>query len=1037
MLKHPEVTERRIARALGRVRRLIYPERLPLNVEAFEVPGEPMEPAEAVCQSFTPFATGGLWGELWGTVWFHFSGTIPPAWKGREVVALVRLADSGRPEGFTAEGLVWQNGVPTRALNVNRADVPITPKARGGETFSFHVEAAANSVGDDYAIPAPTNVDPEGRRLFKLACAELACFDREAWDFYQDMRLACEAMRALPENEPRRGQLRYALNATVNILEASDEAPLRRARRPLTDVLTRGNGDSVHRVSAIGHAHIDTAWLWPLRETIRKCARTFSTALAYMEAYPDYVFGCSQAQQYAWMKMYYPTIFDGIRKAVRRGQWEPIGSMWVEPDCNIPSGESLIRQIIRGKAFFLEEFGIETREAWIPDVFGYAASLPQIFRKAGIDLFVTAKMSWSQFNRFPHHTFLWEGIDGSRIFTHFPPAETYNGSMQPGELLESVRNFQDHDRATRSLYAYGFGDGGGGPTRDMLEAAKRLRDFEGLPRVHQEKVSDFFRKALKDARDLPVWVGELYLELHRGTYTTQARTKRNNRKCEALLHDAEWLEAVATTLSVPDSFGPATEPPPARHDTGGRTPLERAWNLLLLNQFHDIIPGSSIGRVYEDSERDYETIRSLVEPGLRGAGEAIAGLVDTAGCSRPFVVFNTSGHAREEVISLPGDEPCFVSVPPCGYSVIDAGRRRPVGSHAQPVFVREHSGAIEIDNGLLDIVIDAGGCLASAYDLRTARQVLAPGAVGNVFQLHPDFPNKHDAWDVDVFYRENVRDLREADRLTIAEQHPLRVAVRVERRFGRSTLSQRIILRAGSPRIDFETEVDWREEHRFLKVAFPVNVRSMRATYEIPFGHVERPTHENTSWDLARFETCAHRWADLSEGDYGVALLNDCKYGYDIRGNVLRLSLLRAPREPDPAADVGRHVFTYALLPHRAGCRHGGVIAEACALNQPLRSVPVEEGAGSLARQGSFFEVDRPGVVIDTVKRAEKDHGIIVRLYEAYGTRGRVCLRTAFLARRVHLTDLLERPQEELAMEGKAVTFDIGPFEIVTLRFLK
>ncbi|MDD5349707.1 MAG: alpha-mannosidase, partial [Chthoniobacteraceae bacterium] len=837
------------------------------------------------------------------------------------------------------------------------------------------------------------------------------------------------------------GELAYALNESLNLLDFGDPATIAAARGALAPVLAKKNGGTVHQISAIGHAHIDSAWLWPLRETIRKCARTFSTAVDYMERYPDYVFGCSQAQQYAWMKAYYPGVFAKIKERVKRGQWEPIGSMWVEADCNLASGESLIRQILLGKRFFKEEFGYEPHDAWLPDVFGYSAALPQIYTKCGIDLFVTQKISWNQFNKFPHHTFLWEGLDGTRIFTHFPPADTYNGEMDPASLVFNVRNFKEHGRASRSLYVYGYGDGGGGPTVAMLEQAQRARDLDGLPQVQLERVADFAKKAKEDARDLPVWAGELYLELHRGTYTTQARTKRGNRKSEFLLRDAEFLDALSLVLA-PQRQENAADPARAVYDvTGLHAPganrhaaaLERAWKLLLLNQFHDIIPGSSIGWVYEDSARDYETIAQLGTSVVDSSFAALDGLIDTSAFQEPLRIVNTLGFERGEVVELPNGEFTKVHVPSAGYTVIDAAKPLPAAD--QPVSVRQENGTVTLANGILTVSVAANGLITSLRDEEAGgREVLAPGAEANLFQLHPDKPNAWDAWDVDPFYRERVKDLREADRVEVLESRPLRAVLRIERSFGKSRIVQDMILSAGSRRIDFDTRIEWNEDHQLLKVAFPVAVHSLRATYETQFGHVERPTHYNTSWDLARFEVCAHKWADLSEPGYGVALLNDCKYGYDIHDNVLRLSLLRAPSSPDPTADRGAHRFVYSLLPHPGDFRQGGVIEEAYKLNVPLRSgrLPVQKGA--LPSAQSFFQVDQPGIMLESVKLAEDGADVVARFYEAHGARGTCTVHTTLPVGAAARTDLLENDLEPLACENGSIRFGFRPFEIVTLK---
>jgi len=1039
MLKHPRITEDRIACAMGLIKERIYTDAIPLAIEACPQKGEPVFPARIPETGYQPFQVGESWGPAWSTTWFRFRGTVPVEWEGRSVVARVRLTRGGG-EGFTAEGLVWRNGSPARAINVNRAEVPIAAPALGGEEVDFVVEGAANpgahltpwgNVGKD--ADKPRHV---------LDMAELACYDIQAFGLHQDLLVVHGAMMEMPEGTPRRGQLLRGANAAMNTLDPMDASTFGLAREALREVLGKKNGDTAHEISAVGHAHIDTAWLWPLRETIRKCARTFSTQLAYMKENPEYVFCCSQAQQYAWMKEYYPEIFEGIREAVKRGQWEPVGSMWIEVDCNIPSGEAIVRQIVHGKNFFLDEFGLETRDCWLPDVFGYSASMPQVLEKAGVDSFLTQKISWNQFNQFPHHTFLWEGIDGTRVFSHFPPADTYNGRFLPKELAFNVSNFKEHDRANRSLYVFGFGDGGGGPTLEMLAAAARVKDFEGLPKVKLEKASDFFAKAKADARDLPVWVGELYFERHRGTYTTQARNKKGNRKSEILLREAELFDVLAGRAAYQVRAGVVEDHRApydviARHATTPAGYLDRAWKLLLLNQFHDIIPGSSIGWVYQDSVADYAAISQLAHAVVEPARQAVIERIDTAGAARPVIAFNTSGFARNEVVSLPDGTPIHIEAPASGYAVTDAADQSPVGSFAHPVQVTDRARLLTIDNGMLRLSIDrTTGHLHGIRDNRRHREVLAPGQAGNVFQLHQDLPINWDAWDVDVYYLEKREEVGGLTAIELVEQTELRAVVRIERKFGASSIVQHIAMCAGSARIDFDTEVEWQEEHKFLKVAFPVNVHSPRATYEIQYGHTERPTHFNTSWDIARFEVCAHKWADLSEGDYGVALLNDCKYGYDIHGNVMRLSLLRSSTAPDPQADRGHHEFVYSLLPHSGGFREGGVIEQAYALNMPLHVVETEPRKGALPARKSFFEVDRPGVVIEAVKHAEHDESVIVRLYEAHGSRGPVTLTTALPVKYAFYADLMERTGAPVECEKGVIDFTVKPFEIVTFKLI-
>lgn len=1033
MLKHPALTENRLRLALPRIEALIYPESAPIDAALWEVHGEPVPFEKARRAKFAPCTVGHRWGGRWDTAWFRFRGTVPKAWKGREVVARVRLSSTGH-EGFTAEGLVYRDGRIDRAINLKRDEVEIARRAKGGEKFEFLLEAAANRSLIPRKLESDLNLPKyDGEPEYQLERAELATFDRAAFDFYYDFKVGVEAIEVLPENSPRRGELVYALNAALNALEAPGGGNLRAAAAILKPVLARRNGGLVHTISAVGHAHLDTAWLWPLRETIRKCARTFSTALDYMEKYPEYVFVCSQAVHYEWMKVYYPEIFARIKKAVKRGQWEPVGSMWIEPDCNLASGESLVRQILHGKRFFREEFGYETKDVWLPDVFGYAASMPQIMKKSGIDYFLTQKISWSQFNKFPHHTFEWEGIDGTRIFTHFPPADTYNAQTGPKELAKNVNNFREHDRATRSLLVYGWGDGGGGPDIEHLEKARRLRDFDGLPKLEQEKALTFFEKAAADAKDLPLWVGELYLEFHRGTYTTQAKTKRGNRKSELLLRDAEFFDAVGALL-VPDRKEIVADPERAVYDVTGiggdpnshRAALLRAWRLVLLNQFHDIVPGSSIHWVYLDAARDYETIRQLGESVRDSALGSLAAAIDSSEFSAPVLVANTLGFPRREVVEIDGT-PQWVEAPACGYQVQEAGGAAP----ANPVSIRTKGRSHVIDNGLVRVTIDAKGNVSSLFDLRAGREALS--GAGNVFQLHTDIPNAWDAWDVDVFYKETSVTIDGLEKVEVVEKGGLRAVVRIVRTFGDSRIDQRIVVNADSARVDFETKVDWHECRKLLKVAFPVNVRAMNATYEIQYGQVERPTHANTSWDLARFEVCAQRWADLSEPGFGVAILNDCKYGHDIQGSTMRLSLLRAPISPDPVADRGSHEFTYAILPH-AGGDLVEVRRQAAALNTPLIVRTLQPAKGALPASQALFTVDRPGVAIEVVKRAEDGKGLIVRLYEAEGGRGPATLTTTLPVKKAWITNLLEENETAVPLRDGTVRLEFQPFEIVTLR---
>jgi alpha-mannosidase len=697
------------------------------------------------------------------------------------------------------------------------------------------------------------------------------------------------------------------------------------------------------------------------------------------------------------MRERYPSIYEGIQRKVAGGQWEPVGAMWVEPDCNLPSGEALARQLLHGKRFFMREFDFEPENVWLPDVFGYPASLPQLIAASGCKFFLTQKLSWNETNKPAHHTFMWEGIDGTRIFTHFPPADTYNGDFSAGEVVRSAAHFKDQERSSRSLYLFGRGDGGGGPEPEMIESAHRLSRLAGAPGIELSRAADFFEGASNEAHDLTTWVGELYFELHRGTYTSQSRTKLLNRRAEQALREAEmWSVARGQSYPAED--------------------LDRAWKQLLTNQFHDILPGSSIDWVYEDAERE---LAAVIETATRLTSTALESL---AGAGDDLAVFNVNSHPRCEVVEV-GDRLLIAEAPSCGWAALDPA----AVSHEQPVVVADD----RIENGLLRVLWDERGLLTSIWDKAAGREVLAAGGRGNLLQLYEDNPARWDAWDIDGDYQNHGVDLLELSRQEVEVAGGLRGAVRFTREFGRSRLSQRMVLDAGSRVLRFECEVDWREEHKLLKVAFPVAVHSTRATYEIQFGHVERTTHTNTSWDQARFEVCGHRWADLGEAGYGVALLNDCKYGYDIRGSVMRLSLLRAPTHPDPHADQGAHRFTYALMPHPGDFREAGVIAAGEDLNAPLR---ITRGGIAPGKVRSLIEVDTAQVIVEAIKRAEDSDATVVRLYEAWGGRCKARLRFTVPVVRAFLCDLLERELDQVTVRDSVIDLELTPFKILTLK---
>jgi alpha-mannosidase len=1014
MQKHPEISRQRLqlfASERG-LRGRIYPQRAPVSLSVYSA-ADRIPYAEALSGGFHLTQVGEVFGPAWSTHWFKVDILIPSEWAGQEVHF---LWDS------SSEACVWRDGQPVQGLTGSgpsfnerrpiRSAYRLAASARGGERICLYVEMACNTL---------FGIDP--LNIFPLKQAEIAVFDHEAWDLLWDFVIIADMAQHLPANTPRAGQALYAANRMVNMCNLDDRNTWPRAREIVIEFFSDHNGDSQHQISAIGHAHIDTAWLWPLAETQRKCYRTFSTALRLMDDYPNYKFACSQAQQYAWMKESQPALYQQMTERVKDGRFVPVGGTWVEPDCNLTSGESLVRQFLHGQRFFQQEFGLTCNEFWSPDAFGYSAVLPQILRGVGIQYFITQKLSWNQFNKPTNHTFLWEGLDGSRVLAHFLPVDTYNAMADVRDVLHNVSNFKEHERARESLMEFGYGDGGCGPTPEMLEQLQRMGDIDGLPRVQIRSPQEFYRRCVADLKDPVTWVGEFYNEFHRGTYTNQARNKRFNRKSEFLLHNIEFVSALAHALQK--SAYPDLE-------------LDRLWKLVLLNQFHDIIPGSSITQVYAESATQYEDI---LNSGTELLDQSLAVLLGRQG-TKHIAAINTLSAARTEVVELPVDIPtsqkaaggkslAVISAPGLGYTIL-THRQLNNGASLEPTRVSETTDTLVLENGYIQAVFQRDGRLISLVDKSIQREAIEPGKAANNFVLFDDEPLGNDAWDVDIFHLEKRYEVGAAKSSRIIEVGPLRAAIEFEYTLGNhSQLKQVVSLTCVSARLDFATEVDWHEHRRFLKVEFPLNIHSDYATYEIQFGHIRRSTHFNTSFDLARFEVWAHRWADLSEPGFGVALLNDCKYGYSTQKNVMRLSLLRSVSyPPDPVADMGQQQFRYALLPHSRSFYEAGVIEEGFRFNVPLLVSTSDHGSA----EATFFSVDRPAVVIDTVKKAEDSNALIVRIYEAHGSRGPVRFSSPLPVTAVSRCNLSEEDEIPMTWSDGGVNLEILPFQIVTLK---
>jgi alpha-mannosidase len=998
-------------------------------------------------EAWADFQVGDSWGGYDVVAWFRARVPIPPEWQKRKLALrfLVGPRDGG---DSTAETMLYVNGRPLQAIDVWHEEAWLPPELLQEGEITVALKAWSGVLG----VP--------DRRRFKVA--DLVWLDEGAERLFVLADTVLQAVKSLNEADLRRVRLLQALNEAFYRIDftksgsASFYNSLLAAGDQLAGSLAELACDEMKpTVTAVGHAHIDMAWLWRLSHTREKAARTFATVLHLMRQYPEYRFVHSSPQLYLYLKEDYPDIFAAVRDKIAGGEWEVTGATWIEPDTNLPGGESLVRQFLYGIRTVRQEFGVDMKLLWLPDVFGYSYALPQIIRKCGVRYFMTTKISWSQFNRFPYDTFRWRGLDGTEVLTHFvtTPEETswfytYNGQLRPPDVQGIWQQYRQKEVNDDLLFLFGWGDGGGGPTREMLETARLLANLPGLPQVRLGKAEPYFA-ALEERvtqRQLPVWDGELYLEYHRGTYTSQAYNKRANRLSEILYHKAEWLNAMADTLT-----GEAAYPAAA---------LQQGWQLILLNQFHDILPGSSIRQVYEDSRQDYDQIAAIGREALADAQQRI--VAGVAGGEEQLLVFNPLPWSRDSLVELPWSEqmagktilnpdgrpsPLQWVENEQGHRLLLEARELPaLGYQAYPLALPPPESAPcelvvtpqRLENGYYRLELNEQGQLVSLFDKQAGREVLAPGCRANVLQVFEDKPLAYDAWDIDIYYQEKMREIGELVAADVEEEGPLRGVLRLQWRYYDSTLSQRLTIYYRSPRIDFRTQVDWQEQQTLLKVAFPLNVRTSRATFEIQFGAIERPTHWNTSWDYARFEQVGHKWVDLSEGNYGVALLNDCKYGHDVKDNVLRLTLIKSAVRPDPLADRGRHDFTYSLLPHRGDWRQSPVVNEAYALNYPslpLLVEPVGELPGPLPTRYSFAAVDSDHVIIESVKKAEDDDAWIIRLYECKQYRAEdVTLTLGRPIRRAAACNLIEEEESDVTYDGRQLAFAIAPYEIKSFK---
>lgn len=1028
MLKHRDLTVRRIGRFTRRLQNYIYTNPRPLKL-SYLYSKEPIAFREARKGKFKAISVGTEWGTQFDCAWFQIKGIVPKSFRGRNVVAIIDLggeaclfSKTGKPlQGLTAKFPESHGG-----FIGSKKEIKLFEQAKGGEVVDLMLDAGANLLLGQ-------------QRICEINKAEICEFSETAHKLYHEYRFLEMFMQALPEDS-RQGQLILrSLNDVCNMISEFSEAEMTKARERLSVELKRPAVDSALSVTAIGHAHMDVAWLWPLRETVRKCGRTFATALRMMEEYPDYHFGASQPHLYQMTKDNYPALYKEIKAAVKAGRWEVQDGMWVESDCNIPSGESFVRQVLHGKRFYQQEFGIDVKHLWLPDVFGYSAALPQILKQSGIDYFTTHKLNWNQFNQFPHHTMYWQGIDGTKIFSHFMTGNDYNVPSTPQSFMNFESKNKDGDRTDHALCLFGIGDGGGGPGRTHIEWTKLAENLQGLPKVTMEKAADFFPKAEANSRDLLTWVGELYFEYHRGTYTTQALVKKMNRRLELLIREVEF------------SFSRLP------HRMASRYPckqLERIWKVILLNQFHDIIPGSSITRVYDEAHIQYREAEKELTKLLEQADSLYAKSIDTGNVEGAIVLSNSLSWDRYAVVKLAGEKrtkwesaegsPLIsqrvkggvmvaADVPMMGAAIIYATEKMAVVPNALSV------SELSLENEVFRIDLHPKGGIRRVFDKQQKREVLNGGR-GNHFSLYEDLPLDYEAWDIDAYYLEKEPSHPELISSEVVDQGPLMVSVKQVYRAGSYSIVQFIKLysqgNSQSRLIEFETEIDWNESQKMLRVDFPVNVYASEANYEIQFGHVARPTHSNTSWDMAKFEVVAHKWADISQPNYGVAILNDCKYGHRIQGNTISLNLLRSPLSPDPKADRHKHQFKYAIYPHVGTHIEARVVNVASEFNVPARFIKAIPSAGELESVGSFISCSSDNVIIDTIKQAEDGQDIIIRMYESAGIDCNVDITTGSKYQQICEVDLMEQNEkrQKTKNKGQTVKLKFTPFQIRTLK---
>ena len=946
--------------------------------------------------------------------WIRSSFKTPPAKPDVSYYIKCTTGLEGQWDATNPQGLIYLNGEMVQGVDTNHTEIYLEPDTEYVMHNYFYVGLVQNSVA------------------LNMAMYEL---DEKSEQLYYDIRVPYEVAMMLHSNDDAHETILPLLEQTCNIIDfrkprsdeyiASVSEAIRFINTEFYQKVCSEEGKPI--VDCIAHTHIDIEWLWTRAQTKEKIQRSFTNALALMKKYPEFKFMLSQPELYRYLKEEAPEKYQELKLLVSEGRWEPEGAMYVEADCNLASGESLIRQIYQGKKFFKDEFDVDCKILFLPDVFGYSAALPQILNKSGIRHFVTSKIAWNETNTMPVDTFMWEGLDGSEIFTNFITTQdykgfnpdritTYVGFMTPSHVKGTWNKFIEKQYSNHALTTYGYGDGGGGPTKEMLEKQRRMaRGIPGMPVTklptlleHLDTKREQFDTSCQKLRRTPRWVGELYLEFHRGTYTSIGKNKRANRKSEFALSQAESISYVGSM------FG-------CDYDADG---LYNTWNRVLHNQFHDIIPGSSIKEVYDGTDIDYKEILQYTDNVINKNIDYIAANINTDG---GVLVYNPSGFERKGVAQIDGKTvELNDTVAPFGFKVVKDVKEVP------EVTVN----GLTAENKFYKMTLDNSGRIVELFDKSAHRQVLKSGEFGNEFQAFEDIPRVYENWELTDYYKQKKWVLDDIARITPIIDGS-RAGFKVVKKYLDSEISQNIWLYSNTNRIDFDTDINWHEHHQVLKVAFPVDVHTNTATYETQFGHIERPTHTNTSWDAAKFEVCAHKWITVAENGYGVGLLNDCKYGFNTEGSTMKLTVLKCSQYPNAEADQGEHKLTYSIMAYEGDFREAGLINEAYALNQPLTTRKTDANSGAFDSEFSLVSCDKSNVIIETVKKAEADDGMIVRMYDAFNRRANATVTVADGFKAAYLCDLMENEFEKLELNGNAVTVPVSNFEIVTLKFVK